>query len=118
MWGSAETSALFADRDRGTFGVSRRWASVDTGEGSAAGEGDALAKALDPFSMRLRDADDRMAFGGVATFPEGKRRPRDGGSQKIMGATLEMIAAQNRQTAVQRVGESWGRSREGVVQNI
>ena len=101
----------FESEDRAFFGTSRRWEGVDKGFGSAVGSGDAVTKALDPISRKLVEAPDRAAFGGVAAFPSGRRRPRDGGSRKIMQGTLDMIDVQNRQTAKERVQQSWGRSR-------
>ncbi len=110
--GRQERVLDFEDEDREYFGTSRRWTNIDTGAGSSVGQGDDLVKKIDPMSRRLIDAEDRRAFGGIAPFPSGKRKPRDGGSQKIMLATLAMIDAQSHQSAQQRVQESWGRKEQ------
>lgn len=68
---------------------------IDIDKGECIYKGNSKVKALDIQSKRLVEAEDRLAYRGVANFPNNHRRERAQGDAKIMADALDIIAQES-----------------------
>lgn len=68
---------------------------IDIDKGECIYKGNMKTKALDIQSKRLIEADDRLAYRGVANFANNHRRHRTQGDAKIMADALDIIAQES-----------------------